>query len=120
MKALSGSAGEIDSDKLIQQILQRGVQYLWIRRGKMGSGIYSNEFSKEISARSVSVTDITGAGDAAMAGWIDAWLNRKNPEDCVRYGHALASIVLQVKGAVDKNLTKSLLELTFNKYISSE
>ncbi len=117
MLTLTGHAEGLDSSALIQELLNRGVQYLWIRKGKSGSVIYSNEFHKEIPALPVAVTDITGAGDAAMAGWIDAWLARKNPEDCVRYGHAMASIVLQVQGAIDKSLNRSLLELTFKKYI---
>ena len=113
LAAISESTADKNRDALIQHLLQRGVQYLWLRNGKNGSGIYSNDIKVEIAALPVEVTDITGAGDAAMAGWIHAWLNGKDIEDCVRYGHALAAIILQVKGAINRKLTLEILENTF-------
>ena len=113
LAAISGTTSEQNTELLIQNILQRGVQYLWIRKGKNGSGIYSKDIRIEIPALKVEVTDITGAGDAAMAGWIHAWLNGKDLADCVRYGHSLATIILQVKGAIDGKLNIEKLENTF-------
>ncbi|NTW25489.1 MAG: hypothetical protein HGA37_12390 [Lentimicrobium sp.] len=69
-----------------------------------------------LEAPGVIVQDTTGAGDAALAGWIHAWLMNRNPEDCVRYGHAMASLVLQVKGAIHPGLTFELLESIYKNY----
>lgn len=94
---------------------ERGVQNTWLRKGKNGSALMGEKEEFHVPAPKVEVTDTTGAGDAALAGWIHAWISGKNPHDCIRYGHALASLVLQVRGAVNENLSTNLLETTFHK-----
>lgn len=113
MAELCGINREEDMKALIMETLQRGLQYLWIRKGKNGSGLYANNISIEIPAPPVEIIDITGAGDAALAGWIYAFLAGKKPDECVRYGHAMAYIILQVKGAVNEALSTAILEKTF-------
>jgi pseudouridine kinase len=113
LAALAGEKDQSDQNKLIDQLLSRGIKYLWIRNGKDGSQIYSTKSKIEIPAPNVKVVDITGAGDAALAGWIHGWLLNKNADECLRYGHAMASIILQVKGAVIKNLNSEILESAF-------
>jgi pseudouridine kinase len=110
MAAFQGETGE----ELVQTILDLGVRYLWLRKGKEGSILYSEQNPFELSAPEVQIIDTTGAGDAALAGWIHAWLHDQKPEDCVRYGHAMASLVLQINGAIRKDLDLQLLEETFN------
>jgi pseudouridine kinase len=113
---LSALTGNIkNSGQSIQQVLERGVKYLWIRNGKSGSALYSTNLQYELPAPGVKVVDTTGAGDAALAGWIHAWLHNKKPDICIQYGHAMASLILQVHGAIDKNLTGAILEKTFEK-----
>ncbi|MFH1119016.1 MAG: PfkB family carbohydrate kinase [Bacteroidota bacterium] len=115
MLAITGSARKTEPVILVNQVLERGVQYVWKRDGKDGSGIYSRDFHSGFPAPEVDVADTTGAGDAALAGWIHAWLDNRCLEDCIVYGHAMASIILQVKGAVHPGLTVNLLETSYKK-----
>ncbi len=110
MVAMTGQSSGKQTEVLVQQILDRGVKFLWVRNGKNGSCIYGKDYSFELSAPDVQVKDTTGAGDAALAGWVHAWLMDKNPDDCVRYGHAMAALVLQEKGAIKIDLSAALLE----------
>ncbi|MBK6345714.1 MAG: carbohydrate kinase family protein [Bacteroidales bacterium] len=115
MLAITGSIRNTEPEILINQVLERGVQYVWKRAGKEGSGVYSRGFHYSLPAPEADVTDTTGAGDAALAGWIHAWLNGRSIEDCLVYGHAMASIILQVKGAVYPGLTMNQLEISYRK-----
>lgn len=114
--SLTGDNEEKDQSKLIDKLLSSGIKNLWIRNGNAGSKLYTNDSTLELTAPDVNVSDITGAGDAALAGWIHGWLMNKSNEDCLRYGHSLAGMALQVKGAIHKNLTKERLEQTFQNY----
>ncbi len=114
--ALNSTQLEKSEEELIGELLQRGVQNVWIKNGKAGSRFYSAMSMYELSAPTVKVADTTGAGDAALAGWIHGWLLKKNSADCLRYGHAMASIILKVKGTVYKNLNADLLEKTIVNY----
>lgn len=111
MAAILGDTGM----EPVKSILNSGVHYLWMRKGKEGSIMFSKMHQFELDAPDVQLIDTTGAGDAALAGWMHAWLRDHKSEDCVRYGHALASLVLQTKGAIRNDLTFQLLENTFNQ-----
>ena len=104
-------------DDPVQNFLDSGVRYLWLRKGKEGSVLYSDHFQFKLSAPEVQIIDTTGAGDAALAGWIHAWLRDQKPEDCVRYGQSMAALILQINGAIRKDLTIRLLEETFKQII---
>lgn len=104
----------VDTERqyLISDLLGRGVQNIWIRRGKKGSEFFSREGMLTIPAPRTDVIDTTGAGDAALAGWIHAWLRGNNPQACIQYGHAMAEIILRTRGAQAGDLDANLLEST--------
>lgn len=106
-----------DLDTSIQQLLGAGLQYLWLRSGKAGSILHSKSGNIHLHAPNVNVVDTTGAGDAALAGWIHGWLKHCTASDCLKYGHTLAAIMLQQQGADLRHLTPSLLTSAFENYI---
>ncbi len=99
----------------IGRLIERGVRNIWIRKGKAGSELFSDKETIAIPAPRVEVTDTTGAGDAAMAGWIHAWLRGKSAQECLLYGHALAELILQTRGAYADRLDPRLMESTVNR-----
>lgn len=107
-------AGEFES--AIQTLLDLGIKNIWIRSGKKGSINYSKSKNYQLEAPRVEVVDTTGAGDAALAGWIYAWLLDYDPEVCLKYGHALASMILQTKGAELPHLNRTMLTSAFENY----
>jgi pseudouridine kinase len=110
LASLAGtSVGEGDA-LAVERLLARGVRAVWMRRGREGSHYVSPAGKINLPAPAVGVLDATGAGDAALAGWIHAWLLGKNERDRLRYGHAMAGIILQTRGASAERLRPDLLE----------
>ena len=93
-------------------LLNKGVQNIWIRKGTEGSEFYSRKETIMLPAPHVKIVDTTGAGDAALAGWIHARLQNKSVRECLLYGHATAEIILQTSGANSDRLNTHLLETT--------
>jgi sugar/nucleoside kinase (ribokinase family) len=104
----------------MNELLQRGVKNIWLRKGAEGSEIINTEKSLELHAALINVKDSTGAGDAALAGWVAGYCIGMNKTDCLKYGHALAFEVLQVNGAIATSITKEKLLLTIKKYYPNE
>ncbi|MEQ8479204.1 MAG: carbohydrate kinase family protein [Hoeflea sp.] len=51
------------------------------------------------------IVDVTGAGDALLSGYLDAWLNGKPVEACLISGIALARLTTATAGPVRQDLT---------------
>jgi pseudouridine kinase len=105
-----------NKENQINNLLKQGLKNLWIRSGKDGSTIYNNENTLDLAASQINIIDSTGAGDAALAGWIHGWLLNFPNEKCLQYGHTLATMILQIKGAELENLNRELLDSEFKKY----
>lgn len=110
LKAINHNKNGDSKKTLIKNAIERGVQFLWVRNGKYGSEIFSKELNHKQNAPQANVIDSTGAGDAALAGWIHAWLKGETPVKCIEYGHAMAKAVLEVQGAVNDKLNINLLK----------
>jgi pseudouridine kinase len=112
LAALSAAADESSS---IEHLLARGVRSVWMRKGSLGSLLVSREGTITLPAPRVRVVDATGAGDAALAGWMHAWLFGKPLRECLLYGHAMAEIILQTQGSVSPSLHPELLETAVSR-----
>lgn len=93
-------------NSIIKELLARGINYIWLRKGEKGSSIYFADEQLSLHAAKVNVKDITGAGDAALAGWIAAHYWGLDELQCLKAGHTLAAEVIQLKGAIVHILTK--------------
>lgn len=101
-------------------ILNKGLRNIWLRKGSSGSMLINSLNHMKVTAADIKVVDSTGAGDAALAGWIAGFVNNFEPLKCIQLGHTLAFEVLQLKGAVKHDINFSrLLELT-HKYYPNE
>ena len=108
----------LNKENQISNLLQQGLKNLWIRSGKDGSTIYNSEKTIHLAASEIKIIDSTGAGDAALAGWIHGWLLNYSTEKCLQYGHTLAAMILQIKGAEINKLNCELLDSEYKKYHS--
>lgn len=109
-----------NSAEAISELLQRGVKNIWLRKGAEGSEIFTGESSLVLPAPVIHVKDSTGAGDAALAGWVAAYCMGMNKPECMKAGHAMALEVLQVKGAIATSITKDNLITAIKKYYPDE
>lgn len=101
---------------IAQSLFRRGVQQVWIRKGNQGSVICTPNQSLALGVPKISISDSTGAGDAALAAWIFGYLNHENELTCLQLAHALALEVLQIKGAVLQHLNSENLYQIKNTY----
>jgi len=105
----------------VNELFQRGVRFIWLHNGKAGSTLYSNNRVITLAAVPVEVVDSNGAGDAALAGYIMGKYLGMEDIDCLKLAHTLSSQVLQVKGAVAKDLDQiKLLSLLSKFYPANE
>lgn len=105
-----------DEVALVQSLFLRGVEQVWIRKGNQGSVIYTATQSLALQVPEITISDSTGAGDAALAGWVFGCLHGENEETCLQLAHALALEVLQIKGAVLQHLNSEYLYQIKNIY----
>lgn len=100
----------------IEQLLEKGVQNIWLHNGKHGSALYNKEKAITLHAPSIEVVDCTGAGDGSLSGYILGKHLGKEDMDCLKLAHTLSAEILQVNGAIATHLTQEKLEKLVHKY----
>jgi pseudouridine kinase len=89
---------------------QRGVDCVWIRQGAHGSTFSDGSGPTTIAAVPVTeVLDVTGAGDAMLAGFCHALLAGATPVEAAAYGHAAAALTIASPHTVRPDLTDALV-----------
>jgi pseudouridine kinase len=100
----------------VLELLQRGVQNIWLHRGKMGSALYNTRETVELQAPEAEVVDCTGAGDGSVSGFILSKYSGKDNLNSLRTAHTLSAEILQVNGAIATHLTQQELLQLVSKY----
>jgi pseudouridine kinase len=100
----------------IDELLNRGVQHIWLHSGKHGSAFNSKEKKILLNAPSIDVLDSTGAGDGSLAGYILGKYLGKEDLDCLKLAHTLSAEILQVNGAIATHLDQQKLLTLVSKY----
>ncbi len=108
------------TETVLQELLQKGVQHIWLRKGAKGSEIISCKSRYSLPSPAVNVKDITGAGDAALAAWIAAYCLGRTERECLLAAHTMAARVIQVKGAMDTDINQQKLFESIKKYYPDE
>jgi len=93
---------------------ERGVELVWVRRGPHGSILSDgrSDGSGETAVPAVpvpEVLDVTGAGDAMLAGFCHAVLAGAAPVEAAAYGHAAAALTIASTHTVRPDLTDHLV-----------
>ena len=105
-----------DEITLVTHLQKRGVENVWVRKGDQGSVMYSNAQIISLKVPSITIQDSTGAGDAALAGWVFGHFQKESALTSLQLGHSLALEVLQIKGAVLSTLNAASLYQIKNTY----
>lgn len=82
-----------------ERFRQLGAQRVIITRGTRGTVLVDDKQCFQMAAHAVEQVDATGGGDAFVTGYLHAFLDGLEPEDCVRYGSALGASCVRAAGA---------------------
>jgi len=100
----------------VEELLNRGVEQIWLHNGKHGSALYSKEKAVTLHAPVIEVVDCTGAGDGSLSGFLLAKHLGMEGIDCLKLAHTLSAEILQVNGAIATHLNQETLLQLVNKY----
>jgi pseudouridine kinase len=100
----------------VDELLERGVEHIWLHNGQHGSSIISKEKTVSLHASLVEVVDCTGAGDGSLSGFLLGKHLGKDHLDCLKIAHTLSAEILQVNGAIATHLNREDLLSLVPKY----
>jgi len=100
----------------IEELLNRGVQNIWLHNGKHGSALYNKERCITLDAPEIEVIDCTGAGDGSVTGFILGKMLNMDELGCLKLAHTLSAEILQVNGAIATHLDQQKLLSFVLKY----
>jgi pseudouridine kinase len=100
----------------IEDLIEKGVENVWLHNGKLGSALYNKLRSITLHAAEIEIVDCTGAGDGSLSGFILGKTLGKDDEDCLKLAHTLSAEILQVNGAIATHLDKGKLLRLVSKY----
>ena len=99
-----------DIDQACQDLHERGLHNLVVHLGSEGAIISSGKGKKQISCATHSqVSDVTGAGDAAVAGLVYGLAQGYDISKSAHFGQAAASLVLNSTSSTAIGLTAMAL-----------
>jgi pseudouridine kinase len=85
---------------------QRGVRHVGIGLGRRGMFVSDDKFAGIVPALPARVVDVTGAGDAAVAGTLCGLLRGDDLKTAARYGQAAAALTLACHESVTADLSE--------------
>jgi pseudouridine kinase len=100
-----------DMDQACLELHERGLQNLVVHMGSEGALLSSGKGMKKIHcAGHAHVSDVTGAGDAAVAGLIYGLAKDYDIGKSAQFGQAAASLVLSSTSSTALGLTETALQ----------
>jgi sugar/nucleoside kinase (ribokinase family) len=90
-----------DEEKAAKEMVERGVDVVAVKDGKMGCRVYTGDGKVEARAFDVGEVDPTGAGDAFSAGIVVGWLEGMDPEELAVFANAVGGRAVTAKGPME-------------------
>lgn len=87
---------------------ERGVRRAWVRRGARGSLLSDAGTVTPFAAPRAEVVDVTGAGDAMTAAYVDARAAGASPAEAAELGHLAAALTVAHADNVRPDLATAL------------
>jgi pseudouridine kinase len=109
--ALAGRPVADDKASIVaaaRELHERGVRHVWVSRGAAGSLLVTPDDIVAIDSVPAEVADVTGAGDAMTAGFVQGLLAGATPEDAARRGHLAAALTVASSHTVRPDLGAAL------------
>lgn len=113
------SDASLSTQQQIEELLNTGVEKIWLHNGKNGSAIYTKDKKISLHACTIEVVDCTGAGDGSLSGYLLGKHLGKDDLTCLKIAHTLSAEILQVNGAIAMHLNQEKLLQLVTKYYPS-
>ncbi len=110
------SENATNTEEQVQELLDKGIQYVWLHKGKLGSALFKKTETLQLNAPAANVVDCTGAGDGSVSGFILSKYFGKDNLNSLRTAHTLSAEILQVHGAIATHLNQEKLLNSVSKY----
>ena len=101
---------EADLKRAAGILHQMNVKHVLIGLGDRGTYAASAEEDAHIAPFPAALADVTGGGDAALAGAIHALLNQQTLVEAARWGQAAAALTVSVPETVNTALSPAALQ----------
>ncbi len=103
--------GETLLERMLDELQARGAGQVVLSLGEAGLRVSSAEGVIQMPAPFTEVTDVTGAGDALIAGTLYRLLEGESVLEACRTGQRLAQLTLSTSHSVFPTLSRALLEV---------
>ena len=114
LEALTGLELEYADDTALIQaahsLRAQGAEYVLLTLGERGSLLVGAGPPRHTPARQAQVSDVTGAGDALLAGLIAARWHGQDWTAALKQAHLCAALTIEAPGAVRPDLSPALLD----------
>ena len=115
LAAFSGIDDLDDLDTALARAHDRGIALVWLREGPAGSRLFTAGADPvAVPAHTGAVVDVTGAGDAMLAGYVHALLGGATPGEAATYGAAVAALTVACDEPVRPDLDDALVRRTLS------
>jgi len=106
--ALTPNQDELAELGTVEELHDRGVEVVWVRRGPAGSLLSTPGGAVELDAPAVVPIDVTGAGDAMLAAFCHHLLAGAPVEEAARAGHEAAALTVASPHTVRPDLRERM------------
>ncbi len=115
LQALTGRPLTLrDIPAVAAPLIGEGVTHVWVKLGATGSVLVtadpgSHPTALAFAAPVVEIADVTGGGDALLAGFLSAVLDGRTEAEAAAYGHVVAALTVTSDHTVRPDLTRDLV-----------
>lgn len=106
-----------DERAIINELLERGIQHVVIKRGPLGASYYGHDrqhsqmkLEHHVAGYSVKVIDPTGAGDCFGATFVSLFLAGYDIETALTYANASGALAISQRGPMEGTSTLAEIE----------
>lgn len=108
--ALLGDDARGDARDVTDALRERGAEAVVLTRGSGGAVVADAGGTVEIAAPHATPVDVTGAGDALIAGTLFGLLTAESLADAVRIGTFVATMTIESPATVSRALSRAAVE----------
>lgn len=96
-------------EEMMTDVVQKGASHVVVTQGEAGVIYYDKRLHKQTAKKAV-IENVTGAGDAFVAGLVYGFVNQASFDKCVEYGLKMAKLTVESSTTVSEKLNENSLE----------